>query len=568
MVNMARLSFKSIVQMIQHSVPKGRPRCCVSKVEDIIALFNDVFAPTDWKSLDAQQKYLEFHQNKDYDCDYVILGLSPSDRPDKDLLSRTLYIDKRSGQVRAKQNKLVREFYLYLYKHFNPTDTILRLKKALRSRNAELITASHPIMQEFICAECIGFDETHNKKIVRFLEEALQKDPYSALMYLLIVSVFPCSYDGFTLSPKYSYTDKICDLISVWQADPQLHHTMPIAQPIPKDDYQSYMHQMMDWLLRIPVRWGAVDSATEIQHANIIEGLLAMKYIGYDTRKEQTYRQILREALACVRDDGLSSKSLKASTANCTSLLLELIAMERRNPSGIIQGFSKYDRIAAYIWENRNPNYGWGMYSAYMHDDDCSLPSTCKMLLTLLDFNIAQTSEFDAFCQHIFECSSDGKMGFFIGDSESRLITTALLICIFFKMPKALQKKIEQSYNLTEGIDFVFQEFVKEDKQIEVETLYGIDRDGVGAKKAPWNHITIRYTVQALSLAYANRKIGELQFSEIIGHVHNILQKNVAKDIHERYTYYFPRGMEAPRNGHWTFPTVYFIIALHLLNGL
>lgn len=159
-------------------------------------------------------------------------------------------------------------------------------------------------------------------------------------------------------------------------------------------------------------------------------------------------------------------------------------------------------------------------------------------------------------------------MGFFIGDSESRLITTALLICIFFKMPKALQKKIEQSYNLTEGIDFVFQEFVKEDKQIEVETLYGIDRDGVGAKKAPWNHITIRYTVQALSLAYANRKIGELQFSEIIGHVHNILQKNVAKDIHERYTYYFPRGMEASRNGHWTFPTVYCIIALHLLNGL
>ncbi len=567
-MNMTRISFKSIVQMIGTAVPKSKAERCVGKADDIIKLFNQVFAPTDWDSPDSQKIYLTLHQNKDYDCDYLILGVSPSDRPDKDLLYRNLYTDRRTKEVRAKQNKLVKEFYLYLYKNFNPSDTIMRLKKALRDRNAEMITIQHRIFKECLSVERIGFDEEKNKRIIRFLEEALKNDPYSALMYLLIVSVFPCSYDSLTLPSKYSYTDQLCELISVWQADPQLHHIDPIPEAIQHDNYSVYINQLMDWLLNIPVKWGAVDSATEIQHANIIEGLLAMKYTGYDMRKEHAYRQILSEALKCVQEDGLSSKSLKASTVNCTALLLELVTLERGNPSGLIDDYSKYECIAKYIWENRNPNYGWGMYSARMNDDDCSMASTCRVLWNLLDYRISETEEFESFCQHVFECSSDGKMGFFIGDSESRLITSALLICIYFKLPTALQIKIEQSYNLMEGIEFVFQEFVAEDKQIEVETLYGIDKNGVGAKKAPWNHITIRYTVQALSLAYKNHKIGELRLSEIIGHVHDILKKNVAKDIHGRYTYYFPRGMDARRTGHWTFPSVYLIIALHYLNGL
>ncbi len=565
---MTRLSFKAIVQLIENAVPKGKPKRCVGKADDIIKLFNDVFAPRDWESDKTQQTYLDLHQDKDSDCDYVILGQSQSDRPDKDFLYRNLYTDKRTKEVRAKQNKLVTEFYLYLYKKFDPTDTIMRLKKALRDRNAEMITAEHRIFKEFLSAECIGFDEANNKNIIRFLEGALQNDPYSALMYLLIVSVFPCSYDSFILPSKYSYTDKLCELISVWQADPQLHHIALLPEPIQRDDYSVYINQLMDWLLNIPVRWGAVDSATEIQHANIIEGLLAMKYTGFDIRKEQAYQQILSEALACVQDDGLSSKSLKASTINCSALLLELVTLERNNPSGLIHDYSKYEYIAKYIWDNRNPDYGWGMYSARMNDDDCSMASTCKVLWNLLDYRISETKEFESFCQHVFECSSDGKMGFFIGDSESRLITSALLICIFFKLSPSMQKKIEQSYNLTEGIGFVFQEFVAEDKQIEVETLYGIDKNGIGAKKAPWNHITIRYTVQALSLAYKSHKIGELQLSKVIGHVHDILKKNVAKDIHDRYTYYFPKGMDARRTGHWTFPSAYLIIALQLLNEL
>lgn len=561
-----RLSFANILKLIYKSTNRQtskRKKRCFPYQKDRFDFFNEVFAPKNYKQLIAKNKEKHLEYETENEIGYVILDLDISNvRAESDFICRSLYFDGRTKTVRASQNKLVANFYRYLYQSFEPDSSLSRLRDALNKRNAEMITTKHQIFSDLLDCNKIGFCTDDNRKVYNYLKKLLDKDAYSALMYLMIVSLFPCDYDNYVLPDNYSHTTELCQFLdSTLMSKSDLDANKEIAI-----DYQSNIKILTNWIMSCPVNWGASDEATEIQHANICEGLLAMKHSGYDQLRPELYRQILHAALQSVEDDGLHSKSLRASTVSCTSLLLELVALEKDT----ITDYTRFEKISEILWNARNKKYGWGMYTKIMNDDECSTVYTFRALYVLANYPISQTNEYHSFCKQLFEYETNGTFGFYIKDNgaKAKLAPTAMFVSLYFIIEHYLGKGFRTKYHIKNAINFVYQKFVKENIQVEMEILYGIDHNGIGAKQAPWRHITVYLAVQALVLAYHHSMLSEENCVALKNRILSLLEDQLIYRENRKSAFYAPKDMEPPRHGNWTYPTMYLVRALRLLEDI
>lgn len=117
---------------------------------------------------------------------------------------------------RAFQNTIVKIFMNTLNSNFNITFAENKLIKWLKNKKAELISAEHKIFETFITTEYIGFEESVYKEtgksvseeIIKIIKkELLNNKPYCAFIYLMIISVFPCSYPGHNLNEQQNYSN-------------------------------------------------------------------------------------------------------------------------------------------------------------------------------------------------------------------------------------------------------------------------------------------------------------------------------------------------------------------------
>ena len=217
--------------------------------------------------------------------------------------------------------------------------------------------------------------------------------------------------------------------------------------------------------------------------------------------------------------------------------------------------------MAEKLWSVRTRSHGWGVYVAETQDENCSLANTYWALRALSWYSIGKTKAFCDYLKSIYEHSCQGKFGFSFGDNP-RLIVSSMYLCLYYHMNLETRKKISEAYDHKAAIDFVYKMLVIQNTQLEVETLSGMDiRGNGGPLKAPWNHVTIGYAIEALLLAYKNKDLSILKTDLLFNWINKTIDKNV-KTVDGGLCYYIPHSMEHNNKGIYTFPTTYLVQGL------
>ena len=328
-----------------------------------------------------------------------------------------------------------------------------------------------------------------------------------------------------------------------------------------KKRYSVIISNAIDWLVCLKTHWGVVDQAAVMQNANTCEGLLALRASGKHSEKSEIYKQAFRSIIDNAEEEGLPSKSLSMPTVVCTAMMLDLVAQEQKKSMNVIADYTVYEKMAKKLWSIRTESHGWGVYVAKTKDENCSLANTYWALRALSKYSVGKTEAFRDYMKSIYEHSRQGKFGFSFGDNP-RLIVSSMYLSLYYHMDLETRKKISEAYDHKAAIDFVYKKLVLQNTQLEVETLSGMDIAGKGGPlKAPWNHVTIGYAIEALLLAYQNKDLNILKTDLLFIWINKTIDKNV-KTADGGLCYYIPHNMEHNNKGIYTFPTAYLVQGL------
>lgn len=330
--------------------------------------------------------------------------------------------------------------------------------------------------------------------------------------------------------------------------------------------YNEIINKSINWLISINTKWGPNIFSNEKQNANTCEVLISLRKTGLYKEKKQIYKDALSEILNNSTDSGLASKSLNMSTVVCTSMMLYLLSYEQKDSVCSISDYCKYDTIYDLLWRIRCKN-GWGVYMEETTNDNCSLANTFWALTALINYksSIISIDEIIGYLKSIYEYSVDGKFGFFVGDKPN-LVTTSMYLILYYRLNPKERKQLSTIYDYKKAIDYVFELFIKKGIQCETETLIGIDRLKTGAKKAPWNHISAGFAIEALILAYKSKDLRTSKANTVFKRIDSILKDNTVLDNNTNTCYYMPEGLSCRQGNVFTFPTTYLVNGLNSIN--
>ncbi len=323
------------------------------------------------------------------------------------------------------------------------------------------------------------------------------------------------------------------------------------------------IRQAVEWLISCECHWGVRHDANQCQNANTCEALIALNKSSLAKKKKNAYKKAFRNVLANLTEDGLPSKSLKEATVVCTSMILYLLSLDCKSGLNTCSDYSVYEKQADNLWKNRG-ECGWGVYLFPVGQETTSLANTNWALRCLNQYNISSTEEFKEYLRAVYEHNNEGTFGFIIGDSP-RLVTTAMYLSLYFELSDDLRKEIDNVYDVKKAVDYVYKHFVSENMQLEIEQLYGINKEGEGPLKAPWNHVVIGYCMDALSKAYTNRLLKIIQMDRFLRKIKGIIKNNI--QYHNNQCYYLPDNMQQGSTGVFTYPTTYMIWGMSSLKA-
>lgn len=265
----------------------------------------------------------------------------------------------------------------------------------------------------------------------------------------------------------------------------------------------------------MPTHWGEMDSTIYRQNANTCEGLLALQKAGMINRYSSIYNETLDYLIMETSNIGLASKSLNCETVVCTSMVLYLYSQNRKL-NGLLYDYNwKFNKIAQYLWDVRSP-IGWGVYVSRTAEEDCSFANTFWALYALKEYNdLVKTNEYTQLVRQLYEYSNNSTFGFSRGDT-ARLWPTAMSVILYYNFSEELRNSLSQVYNVKSAVKYVFKKFCNEKVEYETETLTGINKNTLGATKAPWKHITIGVVLEALVLVYNNHDLSLIDMNLLV----------------------------------------------------
>lgn len=323
---------------------------------------------------------------------------------------------------------------------------------------------------------------------------------------------------------------------------------------------------LVNWLLSRPAHWGITGTASEPQYANTCEGLLALHGAGYFEKKKESCRSALQTLTQAVMPTGLPSRTVNRPTVINTAMLLCLIAMEKRSSSGVIDDFNLYDEIAANLWFLHSED-GWGPLILKADKKECRLVNTWWALRALFQYGyLEHQEEGDAFLQllmSIYEKNRGGTFGFTASDAP-RLTVTAMYLLLYYELPRAVRREIDQDYDPAEAAEFIYSRFVDEKCQVEVECIDGTFAGGTFIAHTPWKHIASAYAMQALAAARKNGDLPARRMADVYRRTSGILEQDLRSPAVGE-SYYLPSDIEVSRTGPYTFAAAHLVLGLQAL---
>jgi len=329
---------------------------------------------------------------------------------------------------------------------------------------------------------------------------------------------------------------------------------------------RSRQHALLNWLMSRPAHWGITGTASDPQYANTCEGLLALRGSGYMDKKRESYRTALQTLTEAVMPTGLPSRTVNRPTVINTSMLLCLIAEEKKNSTGVIESWELYDDIAANLWFLHTEN-GWGPLILRAEKKECRLVNTWWALRALLHYGyLDREEEKDAFRQLIigtFEKNREGTFGFSASDSP-RLTVTAMYLLLYYELPRALRQQIRKDYDPRSAAEYIFERFVREKCQVEVESIDGTFAGGSYIAHTPWKHIASAYAMRALAASRKNGDCSAAHMNDVYRRTSEILSKDL-RSPGSGECCYVPADVETSRTGPYTFAAAHLILGLQAL---
>ena len=318
----------------------------------------------------------------------------------------------------------------------------------------------------------------------------------------------------------------------------------------------SHRRKMINWLSGLNVRWSVTDTAQEVKYANLCEVLDAFKVSGYDRLKPAVYNEAFTRMVENKTARGLSSVSLDKETVVVTSMML-ILAAEQYGSSAL--ELEPFERIAETLWSIRNEQ-GWGVYVERMNVH--SYATTLRALIALSYYRVGKTEAYKGFCQRLFEKTQNGTLDFNAND-EPRLVTTSLSLILFYIHGSEFTKGWKNVFDTRGAVKYIIEH---KEIQVEQEIIWGLEMNGGKVYQAPWNHITIGFSTEAVCRAFFEGDAEECEISQFRKYMKRLLKENVV-EISSGKEFYHPQGLTAHPDGHFTYPATYLIKALSWLEN-
>ena len=329
---------------------------------------------------------------------------------------------------------------------------------------------------------------------------------------------------------------------------------------------RSRQRSLLNWLLSRPAHWGITGTASEPQYANTCEGLLAIRSAGFLEKKRESYRSAFQTLTEAVVPTGLPSRTVNRPTVINTSMLLYLIAMEKKSPTGVVDSFNLYDEIAANLWFLHAEN-GWGPLILRADKKECRFVNTWWALRALYQYGyLERAEEGDAFRQlltAIYEKNRGGTFGYSPSDAP-RLTVTAMYLILYYDLPRALREEIAGDYDPRAAADFIYDRFITEKCQVEIECVDGTFAGGTYIAHTPWKHIASAYAMQALAAARKNGDLPRRDMDDVYRRTSEILSQDLRSPAANE-SCYIPADIEISRTGPYTFAAAHLILGLQAL---
>ena len=329
---------------------------------------------------------------------------------------------------------------------------------------------------------------------------------------------------------------------------------------------RSRQRSLLNWLLSRPAHWGITGTASEPQYANTCEGLLAIRSAGFLEKKRESYRSAFQTLTEAVVPTGLPSRTVNRPTVINTSMLLYLIAMEKKSPTGVVDSFDLYDEIAANLWFLHAEN-GWGPLILRADKKECRFVNTWWALRALYQYGyLERAEEGDAFRQlltAIYEKNRGGTFGYSPSDAP-RLTVTAMYLILYYDLPRALREEIAGDYDPRAAADFIYDRVITEKCQVEVECVDGTFAGGTYIAHTPWKHIASAYAMQALAAARKNGDLPRRDMDDVYRRTSEILSQDLRSPAANE-SCYIPADIEISRTGPYTFAAAHLILGLQAL---
>ena len=329
---------------------------------------------------------------------------------------------------------------------------------------------------------------------------------------------------------------------------------------------RSRQNALVNWLLSRPAHWGITGTASEPQYANTCEGLLALRGAGYAVKKRESCRSALQTLTEAVVPTGLPSRTVNRPTVINTSMLLSLIAMEKQSSLDVVDSFDLYDEIAANLWFLHSEN-GWGPLILKAEKKECRLVNTWWALRALYQYGYLEKPEekdaFQQFLTGIYEKNRGGTFGFSSSDAP-RLTVTAMYLLLYYDLPKKLRQQLIRDYDHRAAAAFIYERFITEKCQVEVECIDGTFAGGSYIAHTPWKHVASAYAMQALAAARKNGDISSRQMADVYRRAAEILKQDLRSPAVGECCY-LPSDLEVSRTGPYTFAAAHLILGLQAL---
>ncbi len=333
-------------------------------------------------------------------------------------------------------------------------------------------------------------------------------------------------------------------------------------------NYVPVIASCMNWLIDVPCHWGPFDQSSVTKNANTCECLLAMKLTGYDRKKQTVYKKAFQTVSDGFTGNGLKSKTLDSETVVCTALGLLLTALEKESPiCSLPQSFfDNIEKNALALWNKRTQDDGWNWFCNTGTEAQGNYLATAWALFALSRYDcVAKSKEFEDYCYLIFEKEFNGKFSYYRGD-EPNVVTTALLISVFYSLPDSFRERITSFYDYRSAIEYVYGEFTQAGVQVEEMTDEG-GNDEMRIQAAPWKSVIIGPVLSALSLAFRHGELDRNKWFSLLNRVNSIIETDVSP-LGSDKSYYHPSELKPVRNRRFTFPTAYLIWGLQAVMSL